>query len=1060
MSRFSVLFALGVVALGARPGTAGSSKRQSGVVAPSTVDDCTYFTDYPSDDFPDQGDTCTAIADYWGISLDQFVSYNPVVGSASNCNLQSGNSYCVEENYGQGPATTSTPPSSSPSPTGNNAPSPTQSGLIDSCTNFYKVKSGDYCQAIVDSYGTFTLQSFYQWNPSVNDDCSGLKPDFYVCVGVPGTPTTAAPTSSPTSSGPQPEQTGITDNCKAYYKVQSGDGCQAIVDMYGTFTLQDFYSWNPAVGSNCEHLFVGYYVCVGVTNTPTQRPSTTTTAAPTGPSPTQSGIESDCTKYYKAVEGDTCDVIANEKFGTFSIPSFIRWNPAVMSDCSKLFLGYYYCVAVPGTPTSRTHTTTASPTTSSGPSPTQSGIVDNCTQYYKAVSGDTCEVIANDEFGTFSVQDFVRWNPAVGSDCIHLFLGYYYCVAVPGTPTSRTRTTSASPTPTAKGPQPQQPGIVNNCNKYYKVRSGDSCYTIEQSKGVSDTQFFRWNTDFIHRLFSLAFPCEPSFENMPARMPASIPVSLHANSCIRAGHFDFAFDSANNVASQRAWGSFSSLLHIRIAMIMPSCCSGSRHVNSACYTPRICLPHAHAQNAVASCIYMTSSTKMSCHFGSHTSARNDPIDERTARPYGQLPSEVYLMRHWDSTSDLSPTDQRQALVRKFLELGVQGRKAYDGEYFDDPSWQNPSPPTQEQISTILAPWRPARLRAVASNLDVGIWLRLDWSDDAASARVQTEGLEQAREFQSESFIIDENELCPYTTDECTRILDILPELVTAHDNTCNDELLEQEKQEWQHADDRDKEGQEFHVQNESVVCTLVVEDKLTYEEPERGQVASGEEQEDDDDGDDDDRGRVLQLLLDQRGYVVRSMRVDRDAAMMIWSDWSVSTRSVFGVMTDGNIGKEYRAGGLTIRDFQPTLACRLQYQRQFLRSRGGVGTVEKLLVDCVLRPKFAATIKGLVVADVYDSAEEQNASLTLHRYLRRKTNFIGTFSASPFHSTTVVTLGHLRLHLTSCYDRQTLTAAREVSDARIAFADVVIKELRVQQVVTILLLLNEHIDLI
>ncbi|KAI4125114.1 MAG: hypothetical protein LQ338_004442 [Usnochroma carphineum] len=141
--------------------------------------------------------------------------------------------------------------------------------------------------------------------------------------------------------------------------------------------------------------------------------------------------------------------------------------------------------------------TTKSTSTSSGPSPTQSGITSRCTKYYKTVSGDTCQVIS-DRFGTFSVAQFETWNPAVGNDCSQLFLSYYYCIAVPGTPTTRsstsTSTTSNITTPTPNGPQPQQPGIISNCSKFYLVKSGDSCYTIEQAQKVSAANFQEWNT--------------------------------------------------------------------------------------------------------------------------------------------------------------------------------------------------------------------------------------------------------------------------------------------------------------------------------------------------------------------------------------------------------------------------------------------------------------------------------------------------------------------------------------------------------------------------------------
>lgn len=181
---------------------------------------------------------------------------------------------------------------------------------------FYKVSTGDSCGGIVSKYGTFTLQDFYKWNPAVGNTCGGLWLDYYVCVGVTGTPTskpttTAAP--SPTSNAPGPVQDGIASDCKRYHEIVSGDQCQAIVNKYGTFTLQDFYKWNPAVGSNCQSLWLGYYVCIGVSGTPT-KPVTTATPQPTSnvPSPTQPNVSKTCKKWYKVVSGDYCAKIADQ----------------------------------------------------------------------------------------------------------------------------------------------------------------------------------------------------------------------------------------------------------------------------------------------------------------------------------------------------------------------------------------------------------------------------------------------------------------------------------------------------------------------------------------------------------------------------------------------------------------------------------------------------------------------------------------------------------------------------------------------------------------------------
>ncbi|KAH7137618.1 hypothetical protein EDB81DRAFT_655805, partial [Dactylonectria macrodidyma] len=105
-----------------------------------------------------------------------------------------------------------------------------------------------------------------------------------------------------------------------------------------------FYSWNPAVGNTCANLLAGYYVCVGTT-TSTQ-PSTTTTAK-TGiatPSPVQTGIPSECDKFYLVSSGDTCSAIVSAE--KITVTNFYSWNPAVGSTCASLWVGYYVCVGV------------------------------------------------------------------------------------------------------------------------------------------------------------------------------------------------------------------------------------------------------------------------------------------------------------------------------------------------------------------------------------------------------------------------------------------------------------------------------------------------------------------------------------------------------------------------------------------------------------------------------------------------------------------------------------------------------------------------------------------
>jgi hypothetical protein len=55
----------------------------------------------------------------------------------------------------------------------------------------------------------------------------------------------------------------VVAGCVKWHVVASDDGCWAIANQYA-ISLDDFYKWNPGVGSNCESLWLGYAVCVGI----------------------------------------------------------------------------------------------------------------------------------------------------------------------------------------------------------------------------------------------------------------------------------------------------------------------------------------------------------------------------------------------------------------------------------------------------------------------------------------------------------------------------------------------------------------------------------------------------------------------------------------------------------------------------------------------------------------------------------------------------------------------------------------------------------------------------
>ncbi|KAI1754110.1 hypothetical protein F4782DRAFT_529039 [Xylaria castorea] len=297
-------------------------------------DDCTFFDTATSAD-----QDCEYFANNWGISVKDFIAWNPTVG-ADCSGIQVGQEYCVERNYGLPPTTTTTTTTSPSEPT-SSVPSPHQDGIISTCTSYYKAVSGDDCSKIVAKYGTFTFTDFLKWNPAVGETCGGLWLGYNYCVAVPGTPTSPPPTTTTTAS--VPTQTGIVSGCQRWHKAASGDTCSNIVSKYGTFTLAQFLSWNPAVGSDCSGLWLGYNYCIGVAGTPTSPPTTTPTGCTSAPTSTQPGAVCACKRWHKVVSGNTCDTI--EKQYSITAAQFLKWNPQVGSDCSTLWLGYNVCVS-------------------------------------------------------------------------------------------------------------------------------------------------------------------------------------------------------------------------------------------------------------------------------------------------------------------------------------------------------------------------------------------------------------------------------------------------------------------------------------------------------------------------------------------------------------------------------------------------------------------------------------------------------------------------------------------------------------------------------------------
>ncbi|KAJ4165703.1 hypothetical protein LMH87_007324 [Akanthomyces muscarius] len=506
----------------------------SGPTMPNIVSNCNAFHTVKEG----SGDSCYTISQKYKISLDNFYKWNPDVKDDCATNFWVGYSYCV--GVGAKPTstktttTTTTSSSTKTTPTTSSSSSPTsetsstntdpystrypvtswkvtatsventfppqrtQPGQPADCDDWYLPSAGDSCERVLAAHSWLTRQNLLSWNPVLGEDCTGLFDGWWICVSIRtrnvtvsfSWTTTDAPATVPTLTGSytpstlppvnssfvaSPTMNGVISGCKDWYQAQAGDTCRKIVDG-NILTQEDFFKMNPDLDGNCDGLWANYWYCIVGPDGVTAMPSTVSTR----PTSVPGGQDGTCKHWYQR-DGESCDDIA-AMFDVFSRDDFVKWNPSVGKDCDAMTDGAWYCVGVPGTPTTRTRpipttftpdpsttksgsatttgqsttspsktptSTTSTPTTTSGggeiatPSPTRDGMVAACHRFYRAQSGDGCWSIAN--AAKIELDNFYAWNPAVATDCSGLWLNYYYCIGISGPVTT---ISSGAPIPT------------------------------------------------------------------------------------------------------------------------------------------------------------------------------------------------------------------------------------------------------------------------------------------------------------------------------------------------------------------------------------------------------------------------------------------------------------------------------------------------------------------------------------------------------------------------------------------------------------------------------------
>lgn len=120
---------------------------------------------------------------------------------------------------------------------------------------------------------------------------------------------------------------------------------------------------------------------------------------------------------YTVTQDDTCDSIS--KANGITTTQLLAWNPIINAGCNNLdkAVGYEVCIGQPGTqyiiPTTSFPAITSVSTSAPVPTDVADGTNTNCGKYYKAVTGDYCNLLVM-KF-SISLPDFVFLNPTINA---------------------------------------------------------------------------------------------------------------------------------------------------------------------------------------------------------------------------------------------------------------------------------------------------------------------------------------------------------------------------------------------------------------------------------------------------------------------------------------------------------------------------------------------------------------------------------------------------------------------------------------------------------------------
>ncbi|OBT49127.1 hypothetical protein VE00_00032 [Pseudogymnoascus sp. WSF 3629] len=266
-------------------------------------------------------------------------------------------------------------------------------------------------------------------------------------------------------------------------------------------------------------------------------------------------------------------------------------------------------------------------------------------------------------------------------------------------------------------------------------------------------------------------------------------------------------------------------------------------------------------------------------------------DEEIYPPWGSLPVEAYILQNWDASSSEEPAKQRKELVQAYIKTSPLDRLSL-----------SPVTPSQDQIETILVPWRTMFQRDIVSEQgELGcVWLRTDYSEETDDAHESlVENVDFCIVVDDEDRLLDDEELYNFG-DDWKRILHVFPELVNSNGAYATHQEFLQEAEDFlikgkAYLAGGDIPDSSFEwvdsIKNNSPAAeadqTIMVEDKKALETK-----------------------QLLIVFIDAFGRVVRWSRFGSGEAEQMAGPWFAGGRSDLKEWEEGVIGEDYQVGGV------------------------------------------------------------------------------------------------------------------------------------------------------